>query len=175
MSIKKAIELIRELGGGEDLIAHMVTVYGIAIYMGSRLYAHGMPIDLDLLGEGAILHDVGRTKTHTAAHGYVGAQILRGKGFGEGVVLIVERHVGGGIGEDEAPLLGLPKKSYIPQSLEEKVVCYADKLASIGGMKPFSQVLREYKNLLGPRHPAIDRLKALDGEMKILLPNLRLR
>ena len=175
MSIKEAIKLIKELGGSRGLISHMVTVYGIATYMGSRLYAKGMPIDLDLLGEGAILHDIGRTKTHSAAHGYVGAQILREKGFREEVALIVERHVGGGIGEEEAPLLGLPRKNYIPQSLEEKIVCYADKLASIDGVKPFPEVLQEYKELLGPRHPAIKRLKALHREIKSLLPDLRLR
>jgi uncharacterized protein len=174
LSVKKAIELIKELGGSDDLVSHMVTVYGLATYLGSRLHSRGISIDLDLLGEGAILHDIGRTKTHLVTHGYVGAQLLREKGFQEEAALIVERHVGGGIGEEEAPLLGLPKKSYIPKSLEEKIVCYADKLASIDNVKSFPKVLQEYRRALGPKHPAIDRLKALHREMKALLPNLQL-
>ena len=35
---------------------------------------------------------------------------------------IIERHIGAGITEEEAVNLGLPKKSYLPETLEEKAL-----------------------------------------------------
>ena len=34
----------------------------------------------------------------------------------------------GGIDKEYAKILGLPPKDYLPKTLEEKIVCYADKL-----------------------------------------------
>ena len=77
---------------------------------------------------GALLHDLGRSKTHTVDHAVVGAQIAQSIGLPESVVRIIKRHVGAGITAEEAEWLGWPKDVYEPQTLEEKVVSYADKL-----------------------------------------------
>jgi len=161
--------LLKEVGCKRNVIRHAIVVHGLAYYMGSRLYAKGRRIDLDLLQIGALLHDIGRSKTHTVKHGYVGAQILREKGMGERLALIIERHVGGGIDREEAAELGLPPRNYIPVSLEEKIVCYADKLVASKELISFRETLREFRRKLGSEHHSIARLERLHEEMKQLL------
>ena len=41
---------------------------------------------------------------------------------------IIERHLGAGIPLEEAAMLGLPPKDYMPITLEEKIVAHADNL-----------------------------------------------
>jgi uncharacterized protein (TIGR00295 family) len=83
---------------------------------------------MNLLELGALLHDIGRSRVHDITHGFVGGQILLEHGYPTSIVLIVERHVLGGFRAVEAQSLGLPKRDFLPQSWEEKIVCVADKL-----------------------------------------------
>ncbi len=85
--------------------------------------------DLKLLISGSLLHDIGRTVTHGIAHGVEGGNIIREQGWDEELAKIVERHIGGGITRQEAAEQGLPEKDYIPETLEEKLVCHADNTA----------------------------------------------
>jgi uncharacterized protein len=89
----------------------------------------GYGVDLKLVGRGALLHDVGRSVTHGLEHGYFSGKILRKEGEGEEVARIAERHVLGGVSREEAERMGLPAKDFIPETIEEKVVSYADKLS----------------------------------------------
>jgi len=75
-----------------------------------------------------MLHDVGRTITNGIEHAYLGADLLRDLDVDEKICLITERHIGAGITPDEAKSLGLPKRNYIPETLEEKIVAHADNL-----------------------------------------------
>jgi uncharacterized protein (TIGR00295 family) len=94
----------------------------------AKLVISKIPLNLQLLEIGALLHDIGRVQVHDVKHGYVGGQILREHKFPVSVVLIVERHVLGGFTPVEAEKVGLPKREFIPQTWEEKIVCVADKL-----------------------------------------------
>jgi uncharacterized protein (TIGR00295 family) len=85
-------------------------------------------VDLDLVEVGALLHDIGRARTHDVTHGFVGGQILELYDCSSAIVKIVERHVLGGFTTNEAVLVGLPERNFIPESWEEKIVCVADKL-----------------------------------------------
>ncbi|MBE6485288.1 MAG: TIGR00295 family protein [Methanosphaera stadtmanae] len=85
-------------------------------------------LDLDLIKAGCMLHDVGRTITNGIEHAYLGADLLRDLDVDEKICLITERHIGAGITPDEAKSLGLPKRNYIPETLEEKIVAHADNL-----------------------------------------------
>ncbi|MEM2897645.1 MAG: HDIG domain-containing protein, partial [Candidatus Bathyarchaeia archaeon] len=110
-------------------------------------------------------HDIGRAYTHDVHHGLRGARILRSVGVAEKVVRIVESHVGAGIPEEEAKNIGLPPKDYIPQTAEEKIVCYADKLISGERVISFKQALKEMERCLGSGHPALKRLTRLREEI----------
>jgi hypothetical protein len=61
-------------------------------------------------------------------HGFIGGLILLEQAYPLSVALIVERHVLGGFRANETEALGLPKRDFLPQSWEEKIVCVADKL-----------------------------------------------
>lgn len=134
-----------------------------------RLHSNGKDVDLDLVRSGALLHDVGRGKTHEINHGVVGADIARGLGLSESIIKIIERHIGGGIPADEAEDLGLPPRSYMPVSIEEKIVSYADKLVERGREVDINVTLRHYQKDLGTEHPAVLRLQALHEEMVELI------
>ncbi|MFQ5711954.1 MAG: TIGR00295 family protein [Candidatus Geothermarchaeales archaeon] len=168
-TIRGLIDILKKAGCSENVIRHTIAVYGVACWLASRLYVKGVNVDFDLLQTASLLHDIGRAKTHGVEHGYVGAQILREMGMDERVALVVERHVGGGISREEAVKLGLPPRDYVPEALEEKVVCYADKLVASSGVVSFEQTLDEFKEELGLDHEAIGRLERLHREMRRLL------
>ncbi|MFX1319467.1 MAG: HDIG domain-containing metalloprotein [Promethearchaeota archaeon] len=94
----------------------------------ARQVASKISVNFHLLELGALLHDIGRARTHDVTHGFVGGQILFEHGYPMSLVLIVERHVLGGFTALEAIALGLPRRDFLPQSWEEKIVCVADKL-----------------------------------------------
>ena len=99
----------------------------------------------------------------------VGAGIARELGLSEKLVLIIERHIGAGIPETEAKALGLPARSYVPMSLEEKIVSYADKLIAGRCEVDIEVTIHDFADKLGEDHPSLQRLRDLDVEMKALL------
>jgi uncharacterized protein (TIGR00295 family) len=119
----ECIKILRENGCSEDVICHCKAVRDIAVRLAEKVGA-----DVDLVEIGALLHDIGRSETHGILHGVKGAKIAKKLGLPDNVVNIIERHIGAGLSADEAMKLGLPKKDYIPQTLEEKIVCHADSL-----------------------------------------------
>ncbi|MFW6375766.1 MAG: HD domain-containing protein [Thermoplasmatota archaeon] len=100
--------------------------------------------DLKLIVAAAILHDVGRSVTHGVEHGIEGGKIAREEGWHEELALIIERHIGGGITKEEAEEQGLPVKSYVPETLEEKLICHADNTA--GGKERFDDLINRTEN-----------------------------
>jgi uncharacterized protein len=141
----------------------------LAARIGGELVAAGFGVDLGLVEAGALLHDLGRSVTHGVEHGAVGGEVARGLGLPLAVVRIVERHVGAGIPAVEAVEMGLPVGVYVPESWEEKVVCYADKLAKGDGEVAYGVTVAEMVEKLGGDHPAIGRMWALHGEIAGML------
>jgi len=97
-----------------------------------------LSVDASFLEEAAMLHDIGIRWCHAPSifcngtepyicHGLIGAQLMRREGY-ELHARICERHTGTGITREqiERQQLPLPPADYIPQSLEEQIVCYAD-------------------------------------------------
>jgi len=120
---EKCIELLREKGCSNEVIRHCIAVRNIAVKIAEKAGA-----DVKLVEAGALLHDIGRSKTHGIMHGIEGAKIAKEMGLPDSIIKIIERHIGAGIPETEAKKLGLPPKDYIPQTLEEKIVAHADNL-----------------------------------------------
>ena len=78
------------------------------------------------LTDAAPIHCFG--KYHYICHGYLGADLLREEGLPRHA-LVAERHTGTGLTlkqilERDLPV---PHRDMTPQSMEEKVVCFADK------------------------------------------------
>jgi uncharacterized protein len=121
---KNPEDLLREAGCSEKIILHCGAVRDIALEYAGR----NTLVSARLVNDGALLHDIGRGKSHTILHAQQGADHLRQIGISEEVARIVECHTGGGLTADECTVLRLSPRHCIPQTTEEKIVCHADNL-----------------------------------------------
>lgn len=151
---KDAISLLKNAGCSPGVIEHCKTVaeYArqIAIDIKKSAEKKGEPIaiDIDAVFLGGLLHDIGRSKTHGIDHAVVGAAIAIENGLDNKIVNIIERHTGAGITMEEAAVLGLPQKAYLPVTIEEKIVAHADNLVfgtEIGAQDEMVYNLRKKK------------------------------
>ena len=155
------IELLKKEKTPENVIEHCKAVYKKAM----KIAANFDDADKDLIRKGALLHDIGRSKTHGITHAIEGVRIARKYGYSEDVLNIIERHIGAGITEEEAEKLGLPKKSYVPQTLEEKIVAHADNLISGSKEVDMDFVIEKWKRNIEDSDDNIERLIKLDNEL----------
>lgn len=99
-------------------------------------------LDLDFIAEAAMLHDIGILETDAPGikcfgthqyieHGYLGAEMMRKEGYPRHA-LVCERHTGTGLKLTDIITreLPVPHRELCPVSLEEQLICYADKFFS---------------------------------------------
>jgi uncharacterized protein (TIGR00295 family) len=134
----RCIELLRESGCSEEVINHCKAIRDLAVRIAKKANAN-----IELVEAGALLHDIGRSKTHGIRHGIKGAKIAREIGLPESIVNIIERHLGAGIPKEDAVQLGLPPKDYIPLTLEEKIVAHADNLIDNEKKHPIEKEIKK--------------------------------
>ena len=120
-----ALDLLRKLKIQLSVRRHSEKVADKAIEIASKIKK--AQVDINLIEIGALLHDIGRTKTHGFKHALIGGKILRQRGFSEKLARICETHILGGLDKEDAKKVGLPEKDYLPKTLEEKIICLADK------------------------------------------------
>ena len=172
------IELLRKAGVAQTDIDHCVKVAEKALDIAERI---GAGLNRELIGRGAIFHDLGKAKTHEIEHGKIGAEIGEGLGLTKEVTDIMEKHIRGGLTEDEAKKLGLPVKDYSLKNLEEKIVIYADRLVDIitdgivdiGGdelepEKRFEEILKQYPKY-GKNEKTLNRYLGYHQEIQALV------
>ena len=134
-----------------------------------------VPVDLEIVSTGAMLHDIGIGKCHAPSilcegqepyirHGILGAEMLRQYDpVLEFYARICERHTGSGltVGDIQSQHLPLPPKDFLPETPEEKLICLADKFYSKSGdmqEKKLEQIRRSMEKF-GP--DAIQRFEDL--------------
>jgi uncharacterized protein len=101
-----------------------------------------LPLDSTFVEEAAMLHDIGVRwcnapsiccvgDQHYIRHGLIGGELMRQEGFPRHA-LVCERHTGTGLTKEQIvrQQLPLPAQDFTPVSLEEQLVCYADKFFS---------------------------------------------
>lgn len=119
---------------------HVVKVTELALLI-ADLNPH-LKIDRNILIRGAMLHDIGIIKTNAPeigcegkhpyiCHTYLGREMLEKAGM-EDIAPFCERHIGVGLTKKDIKKSGfpLPARDMIPITIEEKLVCYADKFYS---------------------------------------------
>lgn len=124
------------------LVKHSQQVAGLASKLALRLVEKQVPVDVDFVFEAAMLHDIGIVKTDAPGiycygtepyicHGVLGRAMLDKLGLYRHA-LVCERHTGTGLSMNEIieQQLPLPHRDLLPLSIEEKLVCYADKFYS---------------------------------------------
>lgn len=155
------IEILKKEKTPQNVIDHSIAVCKKAMQI-----AENFPqSDKDLIRKGALLHDIGRSRTHGITHAVEGVEIARKYGYPEEVLNIIERHIGAGITKEEAADLGLFEKSYVPQSLEEKIVAHADNLISGTEEVDVDFVIKKWKSRMENPDDNIERLIKLDEEL----------
>ena len=122
------------------LLTHSRSVADMAVAVSRRHPEFGA--DEPFLFEAAMLHDIGIFKCDAPriccygtepyiCHGILGAELLRSEGLPRHA-RVAERHTGTGITERaiSEQNLPLPLRDYSPETIEEQIVCYADKFFS---------------------------------------------
>lgn len=125
---------------GRTLIRHSEQVRDKALATAAKV-AHLNP-DCEFIAQAAMLHDIGIYRTAAARlgctgpapyihHGIIGREILEAYGLTTHA-LVCERHVGVGISRRDIreQNLPLPMRDMLPTTLEEIIICYADKFFS---------------------------------------------
>ena len=158
------IEFMRSVNVPENVIEHSIAVKELAMKM-----IGNSPADTELVRVGALLHDIGRSRTHGIAHAVAGAELLTLNGFPPGVVRVVERHIGAGIYAREAKELGLPPVDYVPETIEEKIVAHADNLITGTKKVPLKTALERFPAALHARilrlHEELKERTGVDSDM----------
>ena len=155
------IELLKKENTPQNVIQHSIAVCKKAMKIASNFDN----ANKDLIRKGALLHDIGRSKTHNITHAIEGVKIAERYGYSRDVLNIIERHIGAGITEEEAEKLGLPRKSYLPETLEEKIVAHADNLISGIEEVDIDFVIKKWKRRIEDSEDNIERLMQLDDEL----------
>ena len=118
------IGLLRAAGCSHSVIRHCSIVAATAASLSKK----NPFFDHDLVEAGALLHDIGRSVTHSIGHAQAGADLCRSLGLGEDLARIVECHTGAGLTADECIQLGLLPIDCMPQTPESALVACADNL-----------------------------------------------
>lgn len=101
-----------------------------------------LKLNADFVYEGAMLHDIGIFQTDAPGihcygtepylcHGVLGANLLRSENLPRHA-RVAERHTGAGLTKEQIiqRQLPLPHQDFLPETLEEQLICYADKFFS---------------------------------------------
>lgn len=154
----ECLNMLKNAGCSESVIAHCISVENRALK-----FAQLAKADLDLVSRGALLHDIGRGRTHKIQHAVIGADMAKELDLPENICKIIERHIGAGLSPEDSQKLELPIRNYVPETLEEKIVAHADNLIEEHKKRPVSKVIGHFKKL-GYKDVA-EKVRALHNEL----------
>lgn len=154
---------------------HCKAVAELAASIASSL---SLPLDPADVEDAAMLHDIGIFLTSAPGiccngtepyicHGPLGADLLRREGVDEKIARVAERHTGSGISPSEIAAQGLPLpegRDYMPRTLLERLVCYADKFYSKSGDMKRKSFERARASLARISEESAERFDALHRE-----------
>lgn len=129
----------------DNELRHILLVHSRAVADKALAIADRHPelsLDRQFIEEAAMLHDIGIVRCNAPGiqcfgtepyicHGRIGADMLRAEGFPRHA-RVCERHTGAGITRSQIIVqkLPLPEQDFLPETMEEKIICYADKFFS---------------------------------------------
>jgi uncharacterized protein (TIGR00295 family) len=158
-SERECLDILLAEGCKRNVIEHVCTVHSIAVEM-ARLSS----ANVQLVSAGALLHDLGRCRRHDIRHVSEGARIARDRSLPDALVKVIERHVAAGLTADEAKEFGLPPGVYMPETLEEKIVCHADNL--VKGSGSIQTLDRAAEDMIHRGYPTTaERMRRMHAEL----------
>lgn len=127
--------------------------------------------DTAFIAEAAMLHDIGIFMTNAPTihcfgdkpyicHGYLGRELLEKEGLPRHA-LVCERHTGTGLSLEEIKIqsLPLPLRDMRPVSIEEQIICFADKFYSKSGEQKEKNIGKIIKGLSRYGDDSVKRFK----------------
>jgi len=164
--LKECLDLLERHGVPQHIVAHSLKVHEVALFLAERMRSNGVKVNVPLVEAAALLHDIDKHMSfaNPSVHGVKSVELLEEEGLPK-VAQVVKKHMLGTI---------LEKGSAGLESLEEKIVYYADKrvrhdsIVSIDGR--FEYLLKRYGSLREESRKTIERAypKALELEKELL-------
>ncbi len=137
-------------------------------------------VDAEFVNDAALLHDIGIFRTNAPdiycvgdepyiRHGVIGSELLKARGL-DRYALVCERHTGAGLScrEIEERQLPLPHRDMLPLSVEEKIICYADKFYSKSNLtkrKPVDKIRKGMQKFGDEQLRRFDEMHAMFGSL----------
>ena len=135
--------------------------------------------DTAFVEEAAMLHDIGiifcdapgilchGTEPYIR-HGFIGAELLRKEGL-PAHARVAERHTGSGLTREQiiAEHLPLPEQDFLPETIEERVICYADKFFSKSHPDRIATLDHIRQSMLKFGYGSPDRWAQLEAQMNV--------
>lgn len=169
-----ALAIINKYYPEENELKHILVTHSRAVADKALDIAHRHPelnLDTQFIEEAALLHDIGIFLTDAdgihcygqhpyICHGYLGADLLRAEGYPRHA-LVCERHTGAGLSleEIERQSLPIPHRDMRPVSMEEQVVCFADKFFSKTKLDKEKSLEKALKSLLKHGDEGVERFE----------------
>ena len=154
----------------EILLTHSRSVADMALDVAHRHPELGA--DETFLYEAAMLHDIGVFLTDAPGiqcfghepyfkHGLLGGELLRREGLPRHA-RVAERHTGTGLTRETIlrQALPLPLADYSPETIEEQLICYADKFFSKSHLERVRTPEQVLKSLEKFGADGVERMKA---------------
>ena len=154
----------------EILLTHSRSVADMALDVSHRHPELGA--DETFLYEAAMLHDIGVFLTDAPGiqcfghepyikHGLLGGELLRREGLPRHA-RVAERHTGTGLTRETIlrQALPLPLADYSPETIEEQLICYADKFFSKSHLERVRTPEQVLKSLEKFGADGVERMKA---------------
>ena len=139
-------QIIDKYYGGCGALCHILLTHSQSVAQRALRIAAmhtELNIDTDFVRNAAMLHDIGIVRVDAPGiechgtepyirHGVCGAEMLRAEGLPESYARVCERHTGAGLTLNDivSQNLPLPHHDLQPETIEEKLICYADKFFS---------------------------------------------
>ncbi len=137
--------LINKYYSDQEPLRHILLTHSQSVAAMALDVVHRHPelgADEQFVWEAAMLHDIGIFRTDAPGiqcfgsepyicHGLLGAELLRAEGYPQHA-RVAERHTGTGLTPEtiERQQLPLPPRDFSPETIEEQIICYADKFFS---------------------------------------------
>ena len=157
-----ALAIINKYYPEENELKHILLTHSRAVADKALWIADRHPelnLDRQFLEEAALLHDIGVFLTDAPGihchgdapyicHGYLGSQLVTKEGYPRHA-LVCERHTGAGLSLQSilAQELPVPHREMVPVSLEEQVICFADKFFSKTRLDQEKSIERALKSI----------------------------
>jgi len=118
---KQCEKLIAEFDLPQNVIDHSNLVRDVSCFLGEKIIIKGIKLNLELIRAAAHLHDLDKliTVANNKKHGLHAANLLSKRGMGE-IASPIKKH----------PLSSISDPINSPNTIEEKVIFYADKICT---------------------------------------------